>query len=183
MTETLRAPFPLLAAGAVLYVVTVAVSVAMMPGDTLTHAELLIPLFGLPLLLLGGRAGWRTALYVLLLLPAFHWAAVCAAIYSTNWRHSDSWVPGLAGGVTGALLSFLALAALRLARPRPAARMAAGILVLALLGGFGIVRMDFLDGTGWGDYGLLLSLYLPWQLAFAFFLARLLRQPAQTAPG
>src|SRR5438067_2377926 len=33
MTETLRAPFPLLAAGAVLYVVTVAVSVAMMPGD------------------------------------------------------------------------------------------------------------------------------------------------------
>jgi hypothetical protein len=58
--------------------------------------------------------------------------------------------------------------------------MAAGLVVLALLGAVGIQQMDFLSDTGWSQYGLILSLYLPWQLAFAFLLARLLRPPEQS---
>jgi hypothetical protein len=183
MSISLREPFPLFAGGTLLYVAALAVCLAMNPGDILAPAEMLIPLFGLPFLLLGGRAGWRIALYVLLLLPAFHWAAVSITLHSIDWRHSGDWLPGVLGGVTGGLLSFLALAAFRLAGPRPLAMMATGILVLAMIGGFGIRYMDFLSETRWSAYGLLLSLYLPWQLAFAFFLARLLRVPNRTAPG
>lgn len=182
MRISLREPFPLLAGGTFLYVGALAGCLAMKAGDILVPAELLIPLFGLPFLVLGGRAGWRIALYVLLLLPAFHWAAVCTTIYSFDWQHSAGWPPGFVGGVTGALPSFLALAALRLAKPRPMALMAGGTLVLALVGGFGFAYMDFLSDTGWSQYGLLLSLYVPWQLAFAFLLARLLRPPEQTDP-
>jgi len=176
MVETLRAPFPLLAAGALLFAVALAAFVMVAHEDMLGAAMLLIPLFGLPFLLLARRSGWKTALYFLLLVPAFHWAAVSIAMYSFDWHDGNLYVPGAAGGATGALLSFLALAALRLARPRPVATMAAGFVVLTILGVLGLHWMDAID-----DAGVILSLYFPWQIAFAFFLARLLRDPPRAA--
>jgi hypothetical protein len=180
MNARTRSPFALFAAGAVLFAVGFAVWLNLGRDDLITCLVLLTPLFGLPYLVLGARARWRTAVYFLLLLPAFHWAAVFATMYCAGGHNASGYVAGGAGGVTGALLSFLAVAALRLVRPRPLATMGAGLVVLALLGAIGIQQMDFLSDTGWSQYGLILSLYLPWQLAFAFLLARLLRPPEQS---
>jgi hypothetical protein len=180
MRGSMRRPFPLFAAGAVLFALALAAWVNLGRDDLMLWLALLTPLFGLPYLVLGARARWRTALYVLLLLPAFHFAAIWGAMYSVGSHNASGYVAGAAGGVIGALLSFLALAALRLVRPRPLAAMAAGLVVLALLGAVGIQQMDFLSDTGWSQYGLILSLSLPWQLAFAFLLARLLRPAEQS---
>jgi hypothetical protein len=180
MIDHARRPFPLFVAGALLYAAVVAVCRPFAAGgDMLGLLELLVPLFGLPYLLLGGRAGWPSALYFLLLVPGFHYLAVLAAIQSTDWRGSG-FVPGLIGGLVGSLLSFGALLALRLAKPGAAAAMGLGVGILTLLGGLGVWKMDFFAGTALDDYGLLLVLYLPWQIAFGFFLSRLLRRPAET---
>lgn len=174
-----RRPFPLFVLGALLYAATVVLCLTQAGADSvLSVLELLVPLFGLPYLLLGGRFGWTSALYLLLLVPAFHVLAVAAAIRSTNWSGSGL-QPGLVGGLAGALLSFAALFALRLARPRSLLLMAVGTGVLTLLGGFGIWKMDILAGTPLDDYGLLLVLYLPWQIAFGFFLSRVMRAPVE----
>jgi hypothetical protein len=182
MSVRLREPMPLLAAGALLYVAAAAACVTIVPGDGLTPVELLIPLFGLPFLLLGRCPRWRTALYLLLLVPAFHFAGVTAAMSSLDGMGRNGILPpGAVGGLTGATLSFLALVILRLASWRAAGTMAAGIVVLTLLGYVGVEKMDFLQETRWSGYGLLLVLYLPWQIAFGFFLSRLLRVPAPDA--
>jgi hypothetical protein len=172
-----RAPFALFLAGALLYAAVVAICIRRAGGDdALTLLELSAPLFGLPFLLASRRVRWRLAIYFLLLVPAFHYAAVTAAIESTNWR-SSGLLPGLIGGITGAVLSFATLPALRLATFRRAGIMAVGVVTLALLGGVGVWKMDYFSGTDLDPYGLLLTLYLPWQIAFGFFLSRLLPAP------
>jgi hypothetical protein len=178
MISRWRAPFPLFLAGALLYAAVVAICIRRASGEgTLTLLELTVPLFGLPFLLASRRRGWCLVVYFLLLVPAFHYAAVLAAIESVNWR-SSGFLPGVIGGVTGAVLSFAALPALRLATVRRIDIMAAGVAVLGLLGGLGVWQMDYFASTLLDDYGLLLTLYLPWQIAFGFFLSTLL-----TAPG
>jgi hypothetical protein len=67
----LRAPMLLFAAGMLLYLAAAAVCVAIDRADSLTPIELLIPLFGLPFALLGRGPRWRTAFYLLLLVPGF----------------------------------------------------------------------------------------------------------------
>jgi len=184
MSIRLRDPMPLFAAGALLYVAAAAVCVTVVKGDALTVMELLVPLFGLPFVLLGRGPRWRTALYLLLLVPAFHYLAVLAAVSSLDGMGRTRILPpGAIGGLLGATLSFLALAALRLSRRRVLVTMIAGIVVLGLLGHFGVQEMDFLSGTRLSGYDLLLSLYLPWQIAFGFFLSRLLRVPEQADPA
>jgi len=179
MITSWRRPFPLFVLGALLYVAAVVLCLTQAGADSvLSVLELLVPLFGLPYLLLGGRFAWAWALYLLLLVPAFHALAVAAAIRSTNWSGSG-FQPGLVGGLVGALLSFAALFALRLARPGSGLIMANGTGVLALLGGFGVWKMDMLAGTPLDDYGLLLVLYLPWQIVFGFFLSRVMRAPVE----
>ncbi|HEY0312868.1 MAG TPA: hypothetical protein VGC56_10280 [Allosphingosinicella sp.] len=188
MNIRLREPMLLFVAGALLYVAGAKVWVTIVGEDGLTGFDLLIPLFGLPFLLLGRCPRWRTALYLLLLVPAFHYLAVLAAIYSLDGLgRSGILPPGAVGGVIGATLSFLGLAALRLARRRTAVTMVAGVVVLTFLGYVGVAEMDFLEGTPLSDFGVLLSLYLPWQLTFGFFLSRVLRVPpeaeADTCPN
>jgi hypothetical protein len=174
-----RAPFALFLAGALLYAAVVAICIRWAGGDgALTLLEVSVPLFGLPFVLATRQGRWRVALYFLLLVPAFHYAAVAAAIDSTNWR-SSGLLPGLVGGITGAMLSFVALPALGLATFRRAGIMAFGIVILALLGGVGVWKMDYFSGTDLDPYGLLLTLYLPWQIAFGFFLSRLLSAPGE----
>ncbi|HMC91424.1 MAG TPA: hypothetical protein VKI45_03090 [Allosphingosinicella sp.] len=184
MTVRLRAPMPLFTAGALLYAAAAAVWMTMVPDGALNAVELLIPLFGVPFLLLGRCPRWRTALYLLLLVPTFHFAAVTAAMHSLDGMGRNGLLPpGAVGGLTGATLSFLALVILRLASWRSAGTMAVGIAVLTLLGYVGIDKMDFLQGTRWSGYDVLLALYLPWQIAFGFFLSRLLRVPPKVEPA
>jgi hypothetical protein len=178
MTDTSRRPFLLFVAGALLYFAAAAIAGRLVKADDpLATLEWLMPAFGLPYLLLGRRRGWRTALYFLLLVPAIHYAAVFAAIESTNGRGSG-WLPGATGGLVGSFLSFAALLALGLARPRSAPLMGFGIVLLTLLGAIGVSKMDAFAGTALDDEGLLLVLYLPWQIVFGFLLSRLLRAPA-----
>jgi hypothetical protein len=173
-----RKTFPLFLAGALLYAAVVAACIRWIDDDDLlTLLELAVPLFGLPLLATRRRS-WRLALCLVLLVPAFHFLAVMAAIRSVDWRGSG-FLPGAIGGTIGAFLSFLILPMLGLARFRQAGTMALGVVVLALLGGFGVSRMDAFSGTGLDPYGLLLTLYLPWQIAFGFFLSRLLAAPEE----
>jgi hypothetical protein len=174
-----RAPFPLFLAGALLYAAVVAVCIRTAGGDgALTYLELSVPLFGVPFLVSNLRKGWRLAVYFLLLVPVFHYAAVAAAIESTNWQ-SSGFPPGVIGGITGAVLSFAALSALRLVTLRQVGIMAVGVVVLTLLGGIGVGKMDYFSGTDLDPYGLLLTLYLPWQIVFGFFLSRLLAAPEE----
>lgn len=171
--------FALFVLGALLYAAAVALCMPRVGSDQIfTMLDLLVPLFGLPYLLLGGRFAWASALYLLLLVPGAHYLAVLAAIQSTNWTGSG-FQPGAVGGLVGSLLAFAALAALRLARPGSAATIALGVAVLALLGGLGVWKADLFAGTALDDYGLLLTLYLPWQIAFGLLLSRVLRAPAQ----
>ncbi|MEA3039286.1 MAG: hypothetical protein QOE79_1799 [Sphingomonadales bacterium] len=178
MTGGWRATFPLFLLGAFLYVAVVAACIRAIGGDdVLALLELAIPLFGLPLLATRRRS-WRLALYLLLLMPAFHYLAVVGAIESTNWRSSGIF-PGAIGGSIGAALSLAVLPMLALTTFRQAGMMALGIVVLALLGGFGVAQMDVFSGTALERYSLLLTLYLPWQIAFGFFLSRLLAAPRE----
>ena len=180
-----RSPFLLFTAGALLFAAAVALCLAAgVRGNHLL--ELLTPLFGLPYLLVHRRGGWTLAAYLLVLLPAFHFLAIQAAVKTSSWTESNLFVDGLVGGLVGSILSFAALRLLGLLRPGAAiGTIAAGIVVLALLGGLGVWQMNFLEGTAASDYGILLSLYLPWQIAFGYFLARLLRpvRPEEPAPG
>jgi hypothetical protein len=174
-----RSPFPLFVAGAMLFAAVVAISIGRAGGDgALTLLEVCAPLFGIPFLVASRRGRWRLAVYFLLLVPLFHYAAVAAAIESVNWQ-SSGFLPGMLGGIVGAALSFATLPLLRLATFRRVGILAAGIVLLALLGGFGVWKMDYFSGTDLDPYGLLLTLYLPWQIAFGFFLSRLLAEPVE----
>jgi hypothetical protein len=178
-----RRPFLPFVAGALLYAAAAASCIAA--GVQGPHVlEWLTPLFGLPFLVLSRRAGWPLAAYLLLLVPAFHFLAIQAALHTTRWPEGSLFLAGLAGGLVGSTLSFGALVALRLHRPGPVAgTIAAGVSILALLGGLGLWRMEFLKGTAASDYGFLLSLYVPWQVAFGWFLAALLRPAGTDAPA
>lgn len=178
-----RNPFLLFAAGALLFAAAAALCIAAdIRGNHLL--EILTPLFGLPYWLVHRRGGWTLAAYLLLLLPAFHFLAIQAAVKTSNWPESNLFVDGIAGGLVGSIPSFAALRLLGLLRPGASiGTIAAGIALLALLGGLGVWKMNFLEGTAASDYGILLSLYLPWQIAFGYFLARLLRPVRPAEPG
>lgn len=149
-----------------------------------------MPLFGLPYVLreLTRRINWLVILYLILLLPVFYLAANTAAVSAWMLTNGDSLTStpgvmlpaGLAGGLVGSVLSFLAL---RLPGLRdddePPAPTTVGIGVLTVLGGFGLAMAD-MDET----WSLALWLFLPWQIVFAYFLSRLLKpSPPKGAPA
>ena len=134
-------------------------------------------LYGLPLLLVGPRD--RIAVRALVLLagfPALHWAAASLArqAYSvpfTGQGFTDSMaLCGAIGGAIGAAGSFALCALCGLLRPDARAMAIAGTLVLTILGALGLSAMFSLMPKE--SVTPMLLLYTPWQLAFAYFLAK-----------
>jgi hypothetical protein len=155
--------------------------------------ELFTALFGLPYVAreLRRRTNWLAVGYFLLLVPAIHrlaWEVGLRVLWhgdgdwNSLWilrQHTPGWrfLAGLAGGFVGAL-SLLVFAMPRMRSP--------GARALPLIGG-GIAALALLAALIIGfraDYASLI-IYLPWQVAFAFFLSRLLRPspPRDAASG
>jgi hypothetical protein len=141
------------------------------------RASALIVLFGLPYVLreLGRCTNWMLVLYFVLLVPAFHYAAMMATIKGADVMPGGADVAmllvGSVGGLVGAGLSLLALWLPGLRVHGNHSRAMLAVIALAVL--------TFLAGL---SFTLLLAhfdslaytLYLPWQIVFAFFLSRLL---------
>jgi hypothetical protein len=176
-----RRTFLLLTTGHVLFVVAL-FNAAKLSEDYGLYA--ITPLFGLPLVLFGPRDR-RIARSIVLLLgfALVHYAAVYCAAKSLRLPFTGAgltnalWVAGGIGGLIGGMGS-LALCALgRLLRPGRPAMLAIAIAVLCAIGAVGVTLMF----QGWdamaGEMAIAryLILYTPWQLAFAYFLAKLLR--------
>jgi hypothetical protein len=170
-----RKAFLQFAAGALLYSSANALYGPRSEESILTYVS--TPLFAMPYLLANRRAGWVTAAYLLLLIPLFHYLAYVAALLAADL--SSQWGlirAGFAGGLVGSALSFGALLLFRLHGGGPRAGIiASGVVGLALLGGFGIWIWDRVNSAVALDYSIYLLLYLPWQIAFGYFLANLLR--------
>jgi hypothetical protein len=142
------------------------------------------PLFGLPLLVFGPKD--RLAVRALVLLAgitAVHYFAVYLANESVAIPFSghpgfiDSpWAPGAIGGLVGATGSFALLALSGMLRPGGYATLGIAILALTVIGAVSVRYSVFGPHSG-GDNGIvpLLWIYSPWQLAFAYFLAKLLK--------
>lgn len=139
----------------------------------------LTPLFGLPLVWAG--RGHRVGVKVAVLLVGFtlaHWLAIQAAAQVDAVEHPM--LPGLVSGGIGAGLSLLLIVVSGLARPGvPTAIFA--VFGAALMAGIGslVVYLYMTTGAGGGaDVGQwvqLLKIYTPWQIAFAYVLAKVLR--------
>jgi hypothetical protein len=183
--------FALLSLGAPLFIAALYLSAPVDQGPLPLLGS--TALFGLPYLLreLRRQTNWLLVAYFLLFVPIVHYAATLAAIEvfrATGFvaapfgvRLGSLPLSGLAGGFVGAGLSFLPLASARLRAPgsRPTLLMPLGLVLLSLLGAAGVV-LAFADGWVLG----FLWLYPPWQIAFSFFLSRLLRpSPARSLPG
>lgn len=149
-----------------------------------------ITLFGLPYVLreFTRRINWLVILYLILLVPACYFAAQTAAISVWSLTNGGSVTntpgvtlpAGLAGGLVGSALSFLALRLPGLrADDEPPVPTGAGIGVLTVLGGLGLALAD-MEAT----WSMVLWLFLPWQIVFAYFLSQLLKpSPPRSAPA
>ena len=133
--------------------------------------------FGLPyaLLELTRRTNLLALLFVLILIPAAHFGAMTAfmAWIGEMQELGNPLITGAVAGFAGAALSFLALFILNLRAP--GAGIAVFLAGLLLLTGWGALGMKLLPEQPESITDLLLRLYLPWQLIFAFFLSALLR--------
>ncbi len=169
-------------------------------------------LFGLPYAareLLHRQTNWWLVAFLLLLIPIFHAVGAGIFFYVSNkiaeaaaqmaeaaamatdpeammqYAPEGSTTPklfmGLAAGFAGAAGPLLALALLRRLRA-PGARLwllAGALVALAWWGGMG-VRLATIEST----YDVAATIFLPWQVLFAFFLSLLLRPspPKGAAP-
>jgi hypothetical protein len=176
-----RRTFLLLAAGHLLFAAAL-FTVAPLIEENGLYA--IAPLFGVPLALLG--RGDRRLVRALVLVVGFglvHYGAVYCAVKSvrvpfTGEGFTDSlWIPGAIGGLIGAAGSFALCALAGLLRPGSRAMLAAGVAVLTAVGAVGVYMLMSRMGTtdGKGSVASYLFIYTPWQLAFAWFLAKLLR--------
>lgn len=174
--------FGLLAAGAAL----VAAGLALLSWHGVAIgivAYMLTPLFGFPVLAVEARrrSAWPLYLYFLILLPIFHYLATVAAIKAVSPDLGlGLFVAGLAGGAVGSGLSLLPLALVSRQRRREALVMG-GIALLTLLGGAGLWAGETVSARVRGEFALIPLLFLPWQIAFAWFLSRLLAPPPPAA--
>ena len=137
------------------------------------------PLFGLPLLWAGRRGGeWARILVFVVGFTALHYLAVRLAVrYSSG---EPSLIPGLVGGAVGAAGSLALCWVFRLFRPGVPTLVFAlfGVVLLAVVGAVGVYlylspmssRSEFLDG-----YLRMLCIYVPWQVVFAWVLAKTFR--------
>jgi hypothetical protein len=186
--------------GAIAYGVALAVVLLLYPDPQDALAPVigpslyLTPLFGLPYLVASARQrGWaRRLVYFAVLLPlvhvianylAWHHGVANFEVEPDGGEHARNLVTGALGGLAGAVLAFTALIAMRMA-PRSAATRAVallGVVVLTLVGAVGMAQ-----GIAWThawDLPFRPSrfvfwyecVHLPWQAAFALFLAWLMR--------
>jgi hypothetical protein len=172
-----RWTFLWLAAGHLLFAI-----VLMAGGEALgdNGLYLITPLFGLPLVLLGPRDRLAARAFVLLIgFAAVHYGAVWLArnSYAVPFTGagftSDIGLCGAIGGAVGAAVSFALCRLFGLVRPGAGAMLVTGTLVLTIVGAVGVsILMVNLKGE---SLAWMLLLYTPWQLAFAYFLAKTLR--------
>ncbi|MGQ0659583.1 hypothetical protein [Sphingosinicella sp.] len=138
------------------------------------------PLFGIVWLLASAKGRfWARALLVIVAFTAIHYLAVEAAIQS--YSGESTWVAGAVGGAVGSAASLiLGILLGLLRRDSQALTLAAiGTLLLILVGSFGVHM--YLSATPAGREGGLLDLlwiYTPWQVSFAYVLAKLLKSDA-----
>ena len=198
-----RMSFAMLALGALLFSALLYVAITYQilgwPSDTETDPALdpqvLVALytiaFGLPYALyeLTRRTNILAILFLLVLVPAIHLGAIYVFLWWTAEGQamapgidemgneiagsaSPALIGGLLAGFAGAAVSFALLALLRLraASAGPVVFLA-GLLLLAAWGGVGL----WLLGDTPEAKDVILKLFLPWQLIFAFFLSALLR--------
>jgi len=146
--------------------------------------------FGVPAALgffLARRLRWRGATFIAIAIAAAYYAAYFAAVQVYSWASPKTCLfctaaenlpayglAGLAGGLVGSLLSFLAFALIApdLRDPRARRIAAVSIGLLTALGGV-TAAVGLAYG---GDYPLLgnFVLFTPWQLAFGAALIALL---------
>ena len=189
-----RTGFVLLALGALLFAtVFYLASTRQMLGwtdETSTDPRLLISLytiaFGLPYALweLTRRTNWMLILFLIVLVPAAHFVAMTAALALIGevQELNSPFLTGATAGLAGSALSFLALVLLGLRAPGAGwMAIGAGIVLLTVWAG---VAMRLIPGEPESTLDVILPVYLPWQIIFAFFLAMLLRpSPARGAPA
>lgn len=135
------------------------------------------PLFVLPLLWSERKQmNWLRALVLVIGFTAVHYAAVSIA-FSTY--PGNALMPGLLGGAVGAFGSLALCAVFGMIRPGAANLIFAtfGGVLLAGVGAFG-VYMYLRTGVGdsfASEFKALLWVYSPWQLLFAYVLAKTLK--------
>ena len=199
-----RTSFALLALGALLFSALLYAAMTYhilgWPSDTELEPGLdpriLIALytiaFGLPCALyeLTRRTNILKFLFLLVLIPAIHFGAIYVFLWWTAEGQamapaidemgneiagsalSPALIGGLLAGFAGALVSFALVALLGLrAATAGLVVFLAGLVLLTAWGGVGL----WLLGDTPRPLDLVLRLYLPWQLIFAFFLSALLR--------
>jgi len=133
--------------------------------------------FGLPyaILELTRRPNALAILYVIILIPAAHFAAMTAflAWIGEMQEVSNPLLTGAIAGFTGAALSFLVLFILGLRAAT--AGIAVFLAGLVLLTGWGALGVKLLPEQPESILDFIIRLYLPWQIIFGFFLSALLR--------
>lgn len=183
LTPAERVTFKWLVLGHILY----AVALYIVLAANLEMGNIWItPLFALPLVLLGPKDRvWIRALVLLVGFSGIHYLATILAADSyepaisvaARRAGTSPLVPGLVGGAVGAAGSLALCALFRLTRRDKATLTLglAGIVLLAIVGSLGVYGMLRGFGGAVGPIGPFLVLYTPWQIAFAYVLAKLLR--------
>ena len=145
------------------------------------------PLFAVPLVWKGrGHRLWAKVLALVVGFTIAHYLGMQAAWYTQQYQASLSTVvepsllPGFVGGGVGAIVALGLCAVFGLMRPGAATLVFSvfGIVLLALIGGLGVYL--YLTTGARGDTFIsalmqLLKIYTPWQIAFAYVLAKVLR--------
>jgi hypothetical protein len=145
------------------------------------------PLFAAPLVWKGrGHRLWAKVLALIVGVTAAHYLGMQAAAYAQQYQATlsavpePSLLPGFAGGAVGAVVALGLCAVFGLVRPGAATWIFVlfGVVLLALIGGLGVYL--YLTTGARGDTLVsalmqLLKIYTPWQIAFAYVLAKVLR--------
>jgi hypothetical protein len=191
-----------LGAGALLYALLLLVAIKAAPQDLISPflgpSVYLTPMFGLPYVLRTvhrpGRI--RRLVYFLLLVPVVHMAAIYLAFFhlmstydpiDTGGTFLRALTSGAWGGVAGAVFGFTGLYLTRL-MPRRRKELWAMAFFTVLLGAVGAAGLGQavlfagpdLPSASHDTERLIIgfeSVHLPWQAAYAFALAWLMRTP------
>lgn len=143
--------------------------------------------FGLPYALfqLTRKINPLAILFAIILVPAVHYGTIWLYMWWTNAGQdmvagdpaatgaNAALIGGLIAGFAGAAVSFALLFILRLNAKLNPIVLVTGLVLLTACGGLSLKLLSALDTPEPMD--LVLKLFLPWQLIFAFFLSVLLR--------
>ncbi|MBC9031125.1 hypothetical protein IAG41_01850 [Sphingomonas sp. JC676] len=173
--------FKWLVLGHIVYVVGLAVAFFLkIPNGVIW----MTPLFAAPLVWKGrGHRLWPKVLALIVGVTVAHYLgmqAAASAQESQGLLTEPSLLPGFVGGAVGAVVSMGLCAVFGLMRPGAATLIFAlfGAVLLSLVGGLGVYL--YLTTGARGDTFIsalmqLLKIYTPWQIAFAYVMAKVLR--------